>query len=165
MLSQRMYKYIWGWYKSFPNPLWFCLQPAHASFTLWVSPVFLQLQKLLAKKSQTRIYGTGNNSVHKYIDLYPLRSGNQQNRNVPSPVSPARGIKAFQLILQPSLACHPVLEAFDSVLLAQMAWCVALHVLYNVLSWPRQMLWANGRIIETGDYHITSKDVVLHYHI
>ena len=107
MLSQRMYKYIWGWYKSFPNPLWFCLQPAHASFTLWVSPVFLQLQKLLAKKSQTRIYGTGNNSVHKYIDLYPLRSGNQQNRNIPSPVSPARGIKAFQLILQPCLACHP----------------------------------------------------------
>ena len=37
-----------------------------------------------------------------------------------------------------------------------------LHVLYNVLSWRRQMLWANGRIIETGNYHNTTKDVALH---
>ena len=67
-------------------------------------PCSCNFENVSQKESQTRIYGTGNNSVHKYIDL---RSGIQQNRNVPSPVSPARGIKAFQLILQPCHACHP----------------------------------------------------------
>ena len=104
MLSQRMYKYIWGCYKSFPNPFDSASNLPMQVLPCGFHPCSCNFENVSQKESQTRIYGTGNNSVHKYIDL---RSGIQQNRNVPSPVSPARGIKAFQLILQPCLACHP----------------------------------------------------------
>ena len=159
MFSQNIYKYIWGCYK--PSPL----SDSAPSLAMQILLSACQPYSWNFKYVSQKEYQTGNISDCVCAKMYRFekwKSTKCQNSGVHSVQAQCPLQEGFKLS---NLALHllwSLLIQQSLVFLTQMAWCVALHVLYNVLSWPRQMLWANGRIIETGNYHNTTKDVALH---